>query len=76
MDYTLLVEKYISKPEAALSPAFQKSLEGLTQLAKSPQEDIFVISFIGWLLAKVQKKPVYAVTLDLVNNYTSPFHSA
>lgn len=67
MDYTLLVEKFISKPEAAYTPAFQIALERLRQQASSPQEDIFVISFIGWLLAKVQKKPVYEVTQTLLS---------
>ena len=67
MTYTLLIEKYISKPDAATSVSFQKSLETLLNATSGKNEDIFVLSFLGWLLAKIQRKPVYEVTLQLVH---------
>lgn len=75
IEYVLLVEKFIIKPDISTSPSFQNALRKLVLLATRPQEDIFVVSFVGWLIAKIQKKPVYKITLDLVHQ-RSPFHSA
>ena len=64
IDYVLLVEKYVLKSEIAATPAFRQGIEAMVQ--PSVQEDIFVLSFIGWLLAKAYKKPVYEVTMGLM----------
>jgi hypothetical protein len=66
MDYVLLVEKYVLKPEIATTSAFR--LKGEAMAKPEVQEDIFVLSFIGWLLAKAYKKPVYEVTLGLMKS--------
>lgn len=76
MAYVFLLEKFISKPDAATGASFQKSFEDLLNTSSGSNEDIFVLSFLGWLLAKIQKKSIYSVTLELVNGYFSPFHSA
>lgn len=75
MVYVNLIEKYVLKPEVITMPAFRNSIEALLS-TQSGQEDIFVISFLGWLLGKTQRKPIYETTLGLLNNYFSPSHSA
>ena len=64
MDYVLMVEKYVLKPEIVTTSAFKLGIEAMVQ--PNAQEDIFVLSFLGWLLAKAYKKPVYEVTLGLM----------
>ncbi len=44
--------------------------------AQSGPKDIFVISFLAWLLARVQRKTIYDTTLALMEDYFSPSHSA
>jgi hypothetical protein len=63
-DYALLVERYILKPEIAQHPGFKNNI--LSLLNPEGKEDIFVVSFLGWLLAKAEKKTVYEVTLTLL----------
>jgi hypothetical protein len=63
-DYALLVERYILKPEIATRPDFKKGI--LALLNPDIKEDLFVLSFLGWLLAKAEKKTVYEVTLGLL----------
>lgn len=63
-DYALLAERYILKPEIAQHPDFKKGV--LSLLGTDGKEDIFVVSFVGWLLAKADRKPVYEVTLSLL----------
>jgi hypothetical protein len=63
-DYALLVERYILKPEIASHPDFEKSIRAL--LNPESKEDLFILSFLGWLLAKAGKKTVYDVTLGLL----------
>jgi hypothetical protein len=76
MVYVSLIEKYVLKPEILTTPVFRNSVESLLLANRSGQEDIFVISFLGWLLAKTKRKPIHETTLDLMNNYFSPSHSA
>lgn len=63
-DYALLSERYMLKPEIAQHPDFKKGV--LSLLGTDGKEDIFVVSFVGWLLAKADRKPVYEVTLSLL----------
>jgi len=66
MEYALLVERYILKPEIATQPAFAQAIHAM--LVPGEPQDIFVISFLGWLLAKADKrKSTYEVTLELVS---------
>lgn len=76
LDYLHLVEKYIIAPENAASKTYRKQLDNLIISSSHSNADIFVLSFIGWLVAAVYKKPVYGTILDMVKGYFSPFHSA
>ena len=64
MNYALLVERYILKPEIAAQSAFKQGI--LALLDTDARQDIFIVSFLGWLLSKAEKKPVYEVTLMLM----------
>ncbi|WP_417367718.1 hypothetical protein [Flavobacterium beibuense] len=74
--YAALVEKYILDKSIAQNDTFKQQLDLLTQHAITESGDVFVLSFIGWLLATVHKKQVYPTILSLINNHFSPFHSA
>jgi hypothetical protein len=66
MDYALLVERYLLKPEIVKYESFTNSI--LTLKSEGLQEDIFVLSFIAWLLAKIKKRPVYEVMMELLTD--------
>ena len=64
LNYALLVERYILKPEIVTQPAFKQSVKDMIHTTTS--QDIFVLSFLGWLLAQTEKRLAYEVTLDLM----------
>jgi hypothetical protein len=64
MQYALMVEKYILKPEMAIHPQFKPAI--MAMLTPELKEDIFVLSFLGWLLGKATKKTTYEATLELM----------
>jgi hypothetical protein len=76
VQYLALVERYVLKPEIAMTPKFKNTVELFIEEARSGPKDIFVMSFVAWLLARVNRKPVYDTTLKLLDNYFSPSHSA
>ncbi len=76
LSYLTMVEKYIASPEIISDAGYRSQLDKLIATTQQNNEDIFVLSFVGWLVATVYKKPVYGTILDLVNGYFSPFHSA
>ncbi|MFP9097412.1 hypothetical protein ACLI09_00025 [Flavobacterium sp. RHBU_24] len=66
MDYALMVERYILKPEIAQHPGFKKNI--LALINPHIKEDLFIISFLGWLLAKADKKTAYQAAIDLIGS--------
>lgn len=62
--YSQLVERYLLKPEMVQHPDFTKGVVVLK--TGGTGEDIFVLSFMAWLLAKANKRPVYEVILEMV----------
>lgn len=64
LNFALLVERYILKPEMAQHPDFKKGI--LSMLNPGIKEDIFVISFLGWLLAKADKTTAYTAAIKLI----------
>jgi hypothetical protein len=76
VQYLALIERYVLKPEIVTTPKFKNTVERFIEEARSGPKDIFVMSFVAWLLARVNRKPVYATTLELLGNYFSPSHSA
>ena len=76
LQYLALIERYVLKSEILITPKFKNTVEEFIEQARSGPQDIFVMSFVAWLVARVNKKPVYDTTMGLLKNYFSPSHSA
>ena len=62
--YAQLVERYLMRPEILTHPDFMKGIYSLR--TDDSKEDIFVVSFMAWLIAKADKRPVYEVMLGMI----------
>lgn len=67
MDYLKLLETCNNSPEKITGDAFKTQIQTLLKTNSQQQTDVFIISFLGWLWAKATKKPVYDITLGLIN---------
>jgi hypothetical protein len=65
LNYAAIIETLINKPEIIKTPAFKEKLEQFVT-SSGADSDIFAVSFIGWLKARVEKKPVYDTILNLI----------
>jgi hypothetical protein len=65
--YLKLVETYFKNPEIITSSKFHEKVENSFNWLEREKEDIFMMSFFAWLKAKMTKKNIYSVTLELVN---------
>ncbi|MGX7667755.1 hypothetical protein [Flavobacterium pedocola] len=61
-----LTENYLFDPQYITSSHFKLQLEQSFTWKTHAEEDLFVMSFYAWLKAKMEKRPVYEVTLELV----------
>lgn len=61
-----LIEYYYKKPERVTSTKFKEKVENAFDWIDEKQEDIFVMSFYAWLKSKMENKPLYETTLNLV----------
>ena len=66
--YLKLVEFYYKNPEKVSSKEFYDKVETSFNFIDNKKEDIFMMSFFGWLKAKMTKQDVYLVTLQLIHN--------
>lgn len=64
--YVELTERFILDTDIIKTEPFKNKLYKLIKLV-TVNKDVIILSFIAWLLAKTKKKPVYEVTLDLLN---------
>jgi hypothetical protein len=62
------VEKYYKNPELVTTLKFKNDVENSFQWISKNKEDIFVMSFYGWLKSKMENKDLYMTTLDFVRN--------
>lgn len=62
-----LVELYFKKPEIISSEAFKAKVENSFEWIDEHHEDIFVMSFYAWLKSKMDNKPLYETTLQLIS---------
>lgn len=62
-----LVEQFLYDPGYFVSSEFASRADSLFQWRSQQEEDLFVMSFYAWLKAKIEKRNVYEVTLELVN---------
>lgn len=64
LQFATLIEQYIKKPEIIGTDSFKSKVESL--IDNNSKQDVFVLSYIGWLTAKVNKTPTYDTTLALL----------
>jgi len=64
--YLALVEHYYKNPEVITTKQFFDRVETSFEWFKAEQEDIFVMSFYAWLKSKMDEKPLYLTTINLV----------
>jgi hypothetical protein len=63
-----LINLYFKNPKKATSNEFKIRVENAFIWVDKKQEDIFVMSFYAWLKSKMESKPLYATTLELIKN--------
>jgi len=66
LEFLKLAEIYYYNKEEVSSEVFKKRVERLL-IANKKEEDIFVISFYAWLIAKIEKKDIYQISLDFID---------
>ncbi|WP_299889395.1 hypothetical protein [uncultured Lacinutrix sp.] len=64
--YLQLIESYYKTPEIINTMAFYNKVENSFTWIEAKQEDIFVMSYFAWLKSKMENKPLYATTLELI----------
>ncbi|KAF2335422.1 hypothetical protein [Flavobacterium ginsenosidimutans] len=76
VQYLLFAEQYVMKPEIIQTQKFQKEIEDFIISAQNGPKDIFIMSFLSWLVAKVRRKTIYETTLNLLTTYFPGMHSS
>ena len=66
LEFLKFVEAYYYHPERVTSKTFFDNLEQSFEWVEAKREDIFVMSFYAWLKSKMEQKPLFEVTLQLV----------
>lgn len=61
-----LASAYYKHPELVVTQKFKNKVESAFEWIDEKQEDIFVMSFYAWLKSKMESKPLYQTTLDLI----------
>ena len=61
-----VLKHYLNHPSAIETEEFQKFVERTIPWKSSQEDDIFFMSVYGWFKAKMIRKSVYSVTLDLI----------
>ena len=65
IDYVVLVEKYVQQPTVLENKTFQEKIEKLQNLT---DQDVFLMSYIGWLKSLHTQKTPYEITLEMIKN--------
>lgn len=67
INYLSLVESIYKNPTTAISSEFFDKVENSFDFIGAKHEDIFVMSFYAWLKSKMYEKPIFDITLELIN---------
>lgn len=67
LPFLKLVKQYYHHPEVIEQPEFAAKVEVSLVFKHKKEEDIFFMSFYAWLKAKMEKRAIYEVTLELMN---------
>ena len=66
LTYLGLVESYHKNPAQVTSKNFKEKVEHSFEWLEAKREDIFVMSFYAWLKSKMDRKPLFSTTLELI----------
>lgn len=64
--YLNFIEAYCKNPEAVKTETFKMKVENSFEWIEARSEDIFVMSFYAYLKSKMEQKPLFTATLNLV----------
>lgn len=64
--YLALVEDYYKHSENITTNSFYNKVEDSFEWIEAKREDIFVMSFYAWLKSKMEEKPLFETTLQLI----------
>lgn len=64
--YLGLVEDYYKHPEKVTAKSFYDKVEDSFEWIGANREDIFVMSFYAWLKSKMEQRPLFETTLQLI----------
>jgi hypothetical protein len=68
-----LLQSYYDHPYEITEERFQSKVQQAFEWKTAVREDIFVMSFYAYLKAKMEKKPIYEVTLELLRQPNESF---
>ncbi len=68
LPFLKLVKRYYHDPEIIHTEQFKERVEGSIVWKDKAQEDIFLMCFYAWLKSKMEKRPLYSTTLELIHN--------
>ncbi|MDT0555826.1 hypothetical protein [Patiriisocius hiemis] len=66
LNFITLITKYYENPKLVTHEAFINEVEASFDWKPYEEEDVFVMSFYAWLKAKMERRDMYEVTLELV----------
>lgn len=72
LNFIQLANYYYEHPKKVTSEAFKERVENTFEWIGAEREDIFVMSFYGWLKSKMEQNKLYEITLELVNQTKTP----
>jgi hypothetical protein len=64
--YLSFVESYYKQPEIVTTKSFKNKVKFSFEWIGAEREDIFVMSFYAWLKSKMDTKPLYQTTMNLI----------
>jgi hypothetical protein len=67
LPFLKLVKQYEEQPSIAATEEFHAKVEKAIEWKPLQEEDIFLSSFYAWLKAKMEKRDLYEVTIELAN---------
>lgn len=67
LPFVKLIRYYCRYPEQVTSPEFEQRVEKTMNWKPADQEDLFLMTIYAWLKAKMQRRDLYEVVLELVN---------
>lgn len=67
-NFLRLIKKMVNKPHIVESDEFRLLVDKTIIWRPKEREDLFMMSFYAWLKAKMEKRNVYEVTLELVSD--------